>query len=75
MTPIAADFTPLYLLGSCEGNPRLLTSVTLSDGPLSTGAEGMPMVDAIITSLAFSGESSSLRPCGTEPGEGCSVTE
>lgn len=36
---------------------------------MSTGAEGMPMVDAMFTSLAFSGEFSSVRPCGTEPEE------
>lgn len=47
--------------------PRLPTSVTLFD--MSTGAEGMPMVDAMFTSLAFSGEFSSVRPCGTEPEE------
>ncbi|TNN39528.1 hypothetical protein EYF80_050304 [Liparis tanakae] len=34
----------------------MLTTVKLSDTALSTGAEGMPMVDAMNTSMAFSEE-------------------
>lgn len=40
------------------------TTVQLSDRAVSAGAEGMPMVSAIVSSLAFSGEFSSVRPCG-----------
>lgn len=41
------------------------TKVKFSDTTLSTGADGMPMVDAIITSFAFS-EELSCRACGKE---------
>lgn len=43
----------------------MLTKVKLSDTTLSTGAEGKPMLDAIIASLAFS-EELSRRVCGGE---------
>lgn len=48
----------------------MLTKVKLSDTTLSTGADGMPMVDAINTSFAFS-EEFNFRACGQKIGEKC----
>lgn len=44
---------------------KMPTKVKFSDTVLSTGADGMPMVDAIIASFVFS-EELRFRACGRE---------